>query len=190
RTAPPTIHASSPANSSLTSSRIDDHPPSATWIGVDPAGQLVVDRVRHASMGLGKDAVAEDRHGCAGRLLALELDRERVHRDHADHAPRLAADAHLRAGQVAAKAVAVADGDDPDPGRPLRDEAAAVAGALTDLEALDLREVAPPRERRLEAVRGGIVTEGRKPIERDAAASGVEARRGQAQRRSAVRDVA
>ena len=102
---------------------------------VDPRGELVVDRLRHARVRLREDAVAEDRDRRADRLLALELDREGVHRDDADHAPRLAADAHLGAGQVAAKAVRVADRHDPDPRRLLGDERAAVAGALARLRA-------------------------------------------------------
>ena len=88
-----------------------------------PRDELVVDRPGHARVRLGEDAVPEDRHRRADRLLALELDREGVHRDDADDAPQLAADAHLRAGQVATEAVRVADRHDPDPGRPLGDEA-------------------------------------------------------------------
>jgi hypothetical protein len=57
-----------------------------------------------------------------GGSLVLELDRERVHRDRPDDAARLAAHTHLGAGEVATEAVRVADGDEPDPGRALRDE--------------------------------------------------------------------
>ena len=82
--------------------------------------------------------------GVPDRQLALELDGEGVHRDGADHAPRLAVDEHLGPGQVAPEAVRVADRHDPDPRRPLGDEAPAVAGALARLEELHLRELAAP----------------------------------------------
>src|SRR4051794_37136840 len=121
-------------------------------------------------MRLGHDAVPEDRDRGADRLLALELDGESIHRDDAGDAPRLAADANLGAGQVAPEAVRVADGDDPDPRRPLGDERAPVARALTSLQLLDLREVAPPGERRLEPVRDRVLAEGRESVERDPAA--------------------
>src|SRR3954451_24371584 len=116
RTAPPTIHASSSANSSSmrsrtlrAPSRIDDHSSRAPRIPVDPAYQLVIDRAGHARVPLGEHAMAEDRHGRAHRLLTLELDGKGIHRDGADDRARLTADAHLRAGQVTAETVRVAD---------------------------------------------------------------------------------
>src|SRR3954467_4905109 len=150
RTAPPTTHASCPASTSPAWSSIDDRPARPPWIPVDPANELVVDRPRHPSVGFGGHARAEDRHRGPDRLLVVELDGEGVHRDRPDHAPRLAGHAHLGAGQVAAKAVRVADGDDPDPRGLLRHEAPPVARALARLQLLDLREVASPGERRLE----------------------------------------
>ena len=53
--------------------------------------------------------------GVPGGQLAVELDREGVHRDRPDHAPPLARDENLGAGEVAPEAVGVADRDDPDP---------------------------------------------------------------------------
>ena len=141
-------------------------------------------------MVLRQHAVAENRHRGAHRLLAVELDREGVHRDRADHAPQLAADPHLGSGQIAAKPVRVADRHDPDPGRPFRDEPPPVAAALARLQALDLREIAPPRKRGLEAVRARVLAEGREAVQRDPAASSVEARRREPQRGRAVGDVA
>ena len=87
------------------------------------------DRPCHAGVLLGEHAVADDRHRRADRELAVELDGEGVHRDRPGDAAALAGDTHLRAGQVAAEAVRVADRDDADPrgGRHVR---AAVAGAL------------------------------------------------------------
>src|SRR5436190_13873652 len=149
RTAPPTTHACWPSSTSRAVSSIDHRPPRAPWVGADSRHELVVDRPGHAGVILCEHAVAEDRHGRSHRLLVLELDGEGVHRDGANHPPRLVAHADLGAGEVATKPVRIADGDDPDPRRPLRDEGAAVAGALAGLEALHLREVAAPRERRL-----------------------------------------
>src|SRR5512132_2350583 len=189
RTAPPTIQASSPANSSSTSSRIDDHPPGAGGIAVDPANELVVDRAGHTGMIFRHHPVAEQRHRRAGGELAIELDGEGVHRDRADDAAWLAFDPHFGSDQVAAKAVRVADGDDPDPCRLLRHEAAAVAGALAGAELTNLREQARPLERRLEAVvpRGG--PEGREAIDRNPATGGVEAGVWKAERAGAVRQM-
>src|SRR5438034_1380237 len=189
RTAPPTIQASSPANSSSTSSRIDDHPPGAGGIAVDPANQLVVDRAGHAGMIFRHHPVAEQRHRRAGGELAIELDGEGVHRDRADDAARLASDPYFGSGQVAAKAVRVADGDDPDPRRPLGHEAAAVTGALAGGELPNLREQARPLERRLEAVVPRGVAERRETVDRDAAAGGVEAGVRKAERTGAVSQV-
>src|SRR5207253_2383032 len=100
----------------------------------------------------GEHALPDQDHGRPDREPAVELDGERVHRDGPDRRPELACDADLRAGQVAAEAVCVADGDDPDPGRLLRDVAAAVTRALAGLEEPDGRELAAPRENRLQAV--------------------------------------
>src|SRR3954469_11855055 len=162
RTAPPTIHASSSPKSSSTRPRtlatpsgIDDHSSCAPRIRVDPAHQLVVDRPGHARVLLGEHAVAEDGHGRAHRLLAVDLDRERVHRDGADDAGRLPPDAHLRAGEGTGETIRIADRDDSDPRRLLRDEATAVAGALTSLEPLHLRQVAAPRKYGLEPIHRG-----------------------------------
>src|SRR5438876_8626082 len=161
RTAPPTTQASAPARTSRASSSIDHRPSRAPGIGADPADELVVDRPRGPRLVLGQHALAEDRHRGADRLLVLELDGKGVHRDGPDHAPRLPADANLGAGQVATKAVRVAHGNDPDPGRPLRLETTAVARARPRLEALHLREVATPRERGLEPVRRRVLPERR-----------------------------
>ena len=155
----------------------------------DPADELVVDRPRDARVILGEDAVAQDRHRRPDRLLVLELDRERVHRDGADDAAQLPAHTNLGAGQVAPEAVRVADGNDPDPGRPVGHERAAVTGARPRFEPLHLGEVAPPRERRLEAVGARVLAERREPVQRDPAAGGVEARRRKPQRSGAVGDV-
>src|SRR5205085_3215918 len=97
---------------------------------------------------------------------------------------------HLRSGHVPLKPVAVANRHEADPGRRLRDEAPAVAGALARLEPLDLREVALPAERGLEAVGRRIVAERREAVERDAAAGRVEAGLREPDGRGAVRGVA
>ena len=140
-------------------------------------------------MVFGQNALAEDRHRRADRLVAVELDRECVHRDRSDHVPQLAADPHLGPGEVTSEAVAVANGHDADPGRLLCYEPAPVAGALARLEPLHLREITPPRERGLQSVGARILAERREPIQRDSAASSIEARRGQAQGSRAVGDV-
>ena len=110
-----------------------------------------------------------------GSSRLVELDRERVHRDRPDDATALALDEHLRPGHVPPEPVRVPDGHDADPRRPIGDEAAPVAGALARLELLHEREVRLPAQRRLEAVVGRIGAERRDPVERDAAADGVEA---------------
>ena len=61
--------------------------------------------------------------------------------------------------EVAPKAVAIADRDDSDPRRPLREEAPAVADARPGLQPLDLRQVGPPRERGLEPIGGRVLAE-------------------------------
>ena len=94
----------------------------------------------------------------------------------------LAADEHLGAGQVAAEAVRVADRDDADPRRPLGDEAPAVARRSPGASRFTCASSARQRERRLEPVLGRVGAERRDAVERDAAAGGVEARRGEAQR--------
>src|SRR5215210_5951734 len=101
RTAPPTTHASCSASTSRARSSIDDYPPRAPRVGSDAADELVVDRSRYLRVRLGEHSVAEDRDRRADALLALELDRERIHRDRADDAARLAVDPHLRPGQIA-----------------------------------------------------------------------------------------
>ena len=98
----------------------------------------------------GEDAVAEQHDGRRNRQLAVELDRERVHRDGADRATPLARDANGRPRQIAAKAVRVAHGHEADPGVAFGDEPATVASALACVQELHLREMALPRERRLE----------------------------------------
>src|SRR4029079_12797986 len=105
--------ASPAAKSSSRTPSIDHRPSSPPRVAVDPGGELVVDRLRHASVIFGPDAVAEDGDRRPDRLLVLELDGEGVHRDDPDHTPRLAADPHLSAGQVAAEAVRVAHGPEP-----------------------------------------------------------------------------
>src|SRR5438105_6198180 len=187
RTAPPTTHASSPASTARAVSSIDDDPSRPPRVRADAADELVVDRPRDTRVLLREDALPENRDRRADRLLTLQLDRERVHRDGSDHAPQLAAHPHLGSGQVAAEAVRVADRNDPDPGRLLRDEAAPIARALSRLQLLDLREIATPGERRLEPVRSRVLAERREPVERDPAASRVDAGRRQPERRRAVR---
>src|SRR6478609_1895258 len=179
RTAPPTIHASSSANSSSRTSTTLRVLKSRAG-NCTPLSSRLVRAFTHR----------RPLSARADRLLVLELDGEGVHRDHPDHAPWLAADTHLRAGQVAAEPVRVADGHDPDPGRRFGDEGAAITRALARLEPLDLREVAAPGKRRLEAVRGGVLAERREPVERHAAARRVEACRRQPQRGGAVGDMA
>src|SRR6266496_4869193 len=189
RTAPPTTNAPSPASTSRAVSSIDDDPPRPPRVRADAADELVVDRPGDTRVLLGEDALPEDRDRRADRLLTLQLDRERVHRDRPHHTPRHAAHPYLRSGQVAAETVRVADRNDPDPGRLLGDEAPPVARALSRLQLLDLREITTPGERRLEPVRGRVLAERREPVERDPAARRVEAGRRQPERRRAVRRV-
>ena len=121
--------------------------------------------------------------------LAVELDRERIHRNGADDPARLARHADLRPGEVTAEAVRVAHRHDPDPGRSLRDEATSIAGALSRLEQLDLRKARVPRQDRLQAVIGRIGVERRQAVEGDTAARGVEVGLGQSQRPRTVGEV-
>ena len=72
---------------------------------------------------------------------------------------------------------------------PLGDEAAPVAGAVAASQDLGLGDVAPPGQDRLQAVLLRIASERGEPVERDAAADGVEARLGDRERGCAVRDV-
>ena len=124
---------------------------------------------------LHEQTVADQRHRRAARELSGKLDGERVHGDGADHPAPFAVDQHLGAREVSPKAVRVAHGHEPDPGRLLRDEAPPVPGALTGVQQLHLRELAAPGEHRLEAVLGRIRPERREPVERNAAARGREA---------------
>ena len=140
----------------------------------DPAHELVVDRVRNARVRLREHAVPEQHDRRADGQLAVELDRERVHRHRPDDTPGLARDPHLGARQVTAEAVPVADGHDADPGGSLRDEAPAVTGALPWLEPLHLRERRLPRQDGLEPVFLGIRVERRQSVHRDPAAGRVE----------------
>ena len=137
---------------------------------------------------LGEEAVADQRHWGALLLLA-ELDREGVHRDRAEDAAARAVHQHLRPGEPAAKAVPVADRDEADPRLPLGDEAASIAGAATASQHLRLGDVAPPGENRLQAVLLRIASERGEPVERDAAADGVEARVVDGERGRAVGDM-
>ena len=108
-----------------------------------------------------QNSVPEQRHRRPDRQLAVELDRDGVHRDGADDAPWLAPDADLGTRHVAPEAVRVADRDDPDPGRPLGHEVPAVAGALPRAEQPHLREPASPVERGLEPIFARVAAEGR-----------------------------
>src|SRR4029078_1067487 len=123
----------------------------------------------------GDEAVADQRHWGA-LLLLVELDRKGVHRDRAEDAAARAVHQHLRPVAPAAKAVPVAAGDEADPRLPLGDEATSIAGAATASQHLRLGDVAPPGENRLQAVLLRIASERGEPVERDAAADGVEAR--------------
>ena len=66
---------------------------------------------------LGEHASADQHDRSADRQLAIELDRERVHRDRPDDRSQLARDAHLRPGEVATEAVGVADRNEAAEGR-------------------------------------------------------------------------
>src|SRR5205823_5249410 len=73
--------------------------------------------------------IADQRNGRARLEPHGELDGEGLQRGGASDPRPLARHEHVRAGEVATEAVAVADRDEPDPGRPVGDERAAVAGA-------------------------------------------------------------
>src|SRR5688572_3840265 len=96
-------------------STVNDRAARAVGRAPDPRHDLVADRLRDAGVRLRPDAVAEQRHRRADRQLAVELDRESVHRDRPDDASELAGDTNLGPGQVAPEAVGVADRDDADP---------------------------------------------------------------------------
>src|SRR6188472_863031 len=142
-------------------------------VGDDPRRELVVDRAEVACVLLDEQAVADERHGRAFRLVA-ELDREGIHRDRAEHASPRAGHEDFRPGEPTAKAVRVPHWDEPDPRLAPGDEAPPVPGAATDGERLRLRDVAPPGEHRPEAVLRRIATEGREAVERDPAAHRIE----------------
>src|SRR4051794_2015635 len=176
-------------SSAFVRSGIDHRPPGPYWAAVDATDDLVVDRARHVRVRLGEDAVPKQHNRRADRELARKPDCERIHRDRPDDRAQLAGDAHLRSREVAREAVAVADGDEPDPGRLVGDEPPPVAGALAGLELFHLREKALPRQHRLEPVVGRVGVAGREPVDRATAPHRVEARLRQAQRRGAVRSV-
>src|SRR4249920_4166559 len=81
RMAPPTTHASSPSRSSRSRSAIDRDPASTARARIQPDGDLVADGVGNARMVLDEHAVADQRYRGAGCDLAVQYDRERVHRD-------------------------------------------------------------------------------------------------------------
>ena len=139
---------------------------------------------------LGQHAVADDRHRLARGELPRQLDRERVHGHGPDRPAALAGDQHLGAGQVAAEAVRIPDRDQADPRVLLGGVTPAVAGALARVELLDLGQAAAPAENRLEPVLRGIRPERREAVQRDAAAGGLEAGVGDAERGGRVRRVA
>ena len=91
--------------------------------------------------------------------------------------------------QVSPEAVPVAERDEPDPCRPLRDERPAVARTLPGHQLLDLCKLAPPVEHRLEAVVRRVGAERREAVERDADPSRIQVGLRQPQRRGAVRGV-
>src|SRR5689334_7491676 len=161
-------------SSAFVPSGIDDGAPRAQRAADDVADDLVVDRPGDLRVRLGEHALPEQDDRRAHRELAVEAHREGVHRDRPDNGADLTGYADLRPGQVTREAVAIADGNDPDPGRLVGDEAAAVAGALPGLQLLDLREEAVPRQHRLEPVVDGIRVERRQPVDRAAAANCVE----------------
>src|SRR5581483_8628778 len=169
---------------------IDDDAARAGGVARDAADELVRDRAGDARMRLREQTASEEHDGGADRQLCVELDRERVHRDRADDAAKLAGDPDLRSGEVAPEAVGVAHGDDADPGVALGDEAPAVPGALARRELADLRELRRPREDGLERVVRRVGAEGREAVQRDAAPRVVEARGRVPQCSRAVRDVA
>ena len=102
---------------------------------------------------------------------------------------RCTVDEHFCAGEVAPEPIAVPDRDDADPRVPLGDEAAAVAGRLTGVEELHLRNLAPPRQHRREPIVLGLGAEGRQSVDGDPAARRVEPRLRQTERCCAVRHV-
>src|SRR5262249_60243198 len=99
--------------------------------------------------------------------LRVEPHGEGIHRDRPDPLTQLAAAPHLAPGEVSPEAVAVPDGHDADPGWLVCDEAAAVACALTGLQALHLGEKALPRQHRLQPVLGGVAVEPPGPVDSD-----------------------
>src|SRR6185295_11642311 len=155
------VAANRARTSSTLDSAIDNSSPCPAGVRLDPARQLVVDRPGDTCMRLGENALTDDDDRRADGQLAVELDRERIHRNGADDPARLARHADLRPGEVTAEAVRVAHRHDSDPGRSLRDEATSVAGALSRLEKLDLRKARVPRQDRLQAVLGRIGVERR-----------------------------
>ena len=125
-------------------------------------------------MRFGEHSLPDQNDGRADGKLAIEFDRERVHRDGADDAPQLSTDTHFGAGQIAAEPVRVPERHEADPRGLLRDEAAPVTGALAGLQQLHLREVAVPGEHGLEPIRRGVGAEGRQSVDRDPAARCIE----------------
>src|SRR5262245_63725436 len=108
---------------------------------------------------LQKESVTDERNRRADRKRGLELHGDRVHRDGSDHRPTMSVDEHLRAGEVAAEAIRVADRHDADPRRTVGEVAAAVTGAFSRRQLLDNRELTPPGEDRLEPIVGWIGSE-------------------------------
>ena len=135
----------------------------------DPAGDLVVDRREPPRPLLGEHPLAalraeqHDRRA-ARRRLGTQIDGDVVHRDRADHRHAAAVHQHVAVvRQRAPDAVPVADRDRPDPGRRVRDETAAVAGALPRRDRLDLGEVGGQLERGRQAVLAGSAPNGSIP---------------------------
>src|SRR3954454_2429258 len=96
----------------------------------------------------------------------------------------------MRAGEVTAEPIRIADRDDPDPRVVLGDEATAVAGAVPGAQQARVRDVRGPREHGLEPVLAGVGAERGKAVQRDAAACRIEAGGWITERARAVRDVA
>src|SRR5205823_9045868 len=78
-------------------SGVEDDTAGAGRAGVDAADELVGDGAGDAGVLLGERALSDQHNGRADLDLVLQLDGERINRDGADDAPRLAGHADGRA---------------------------------------------------------------------------------------------
>ena len=165
------------------------HPPCSTGTRVEPGGDLVPDRVGNARVILDQNPLADERHGRSRSEPLVELPTasasieivpttRRRRPSTRISVPVMSRRNRLRSRRGRCRSTSAG---------PRRNGARSPCSHRA--RAVSRARGTTPSEARLESFRDRIGTERRDPVERDAAANGVEPRLRVAQRRRAVRDV-